>query len=92
MIAESDEISGNPAALLPDRIRNALTDAIAEGEFPPGAALDEQALADRYGVSRTPVREALRQLSVAGLVEIRPRRGAVVAHISYILFGKGACA
>lgn len=82
MIAESDEISGNPAALLPDRIRNALTDAIAEGEFLPGAALDEQALADRYGVSRTPVREALRQLSVAGLVEIRPRRGAVVAHIT----------
>ncbi len=68
--------------LLSDRIRNALTDALANGEFKPGAALDEQALADRYGASRTPVREALRQLAVAGLVELRPRRGAVVARIT----------
>ena len=82
MTAPPDETNGNAAGLLPDRIRNALTDAIAVGEFPPGAALDEQALADRYGVSRTPVHEALRQLSVAGLVEIRPRRGAVVAHVT----------
>ena len=68
--------------LLSDRIRNALTDAIACGEFAPGAALDEQALADRYGASRTPVREALRQLAVAGLIELRPRRGAVVVQIT----------
>ncbi|MDO6414446.1 GntR family transcriptional regulator [Sphingomonas sp. BIUV-7] len=77
-----DAAPGNAADLLSDRIRNALTDAIAAGDYGPGASLDEQALADRYGVSRTPVREALRQLSVAGLVKIRPRRGAVVAPVT----------
>lgn len=74
--------ASSAADLLSDRMRNALTDAIATGQLAPGEALDEQVLADRYGVSRTPVREALRQLAVAGLVEIRPRRGAVVAHIT----------
>lgn len=64
--------------LLSDRIRNALTDEIAEGVLAAGTALDEQQLADRFGASRTPVREALRQLSVSGLVEIRPRRGVFV--------------
>jgi DNA-binding GntR family transcriptional regulator len=69
-------------SLLSDRIRNALTDAIAGGALPAGTALDEQQLADRYGVSRTPVREALRQLAVSGLVEIRPRRGVIVAQVT----------
>jgi DNA-binding GntR family transcriptional regulator len=65
-----------------ERIRNALTDAIAAGDFAAGTTLDEQLLADRYGVSRTPVREALRQLAASGLVEIRPRRGVVVAQLT----------
>lgn len=69
-------------SLLSDRIRNALTDAIAEGELAAGTALDEQQLANRYGVSRTPVREALRQLAVSGLVEMRPRRGVIVARVT----------
>jgi DNA-binding GntR family transcriptional regulator len=73
---------GEDKALLSDRIRNALTDQIASGELAPGAALDEQQLADRFGVSRTPIREALRQLAVTGLVEIRPRRGVVVARMT----------
>ncbi len=68
--------------LLSDRIRNAITDAIASGEFAPGATLDEQLLADRYSASRTPVREALRQLASSGLVEVRPRRGVVVRQIT----------
>ena len=68
--------------LLSDRIRNALTDEIASGMLRAGAALDEQQLADRFGASRTPVREALRQLSVSGLVEIRARRGVVVARMT----------
>lgn len=68
--------------LLSDRIRNALSDAIAAGELAAGTALDEQLLADRYGASRTPVREALRQLAASGLVEIRPRRGVVVAQLT----------
>lgn len=68
--------------LLSDRIRDALTDAIAAGTLPAGSALDEQELAGRFGASRTPVREALRQLAFNGLVEQRPRRGMVVARMT----------
>jgi DNA-binding GntR family transcriptional regulator len=69
---------GEERELLSDHIRNALTDEIASGLLAPGVDLDEQDLADRFGTSRTPVREALRQLAVTGLVEIRPRRGVIV--------------
>jgi DNA-binding GntR family transcriptional regulator len=65
-----------------DRIAGEIADAIASGDLSPGSRLDEQALAVRYGVSRTPVREALRQLGTTGLVEMRPRRGAVVAALT----------
>jgi DNA-binding GntR family transcriptional regulator len=68
--------------LLSDRIRNALTDEIASGALAAGLALEEQQLADRFGASRTPVREALRQLAVSGLVEVRGRRGVVVARMT----------
>ena len=73
---------GSDRTLLSDRIRNALTDEIASGQLEAGSALDEQQLADRFGDSRTPVREALHQLSVSGLVEIRPRRGVVVTRLT----------
>jgi DNA-binding GntR family transcriptional regulator len=68
--------------LLSDQIRNALTDEIAAGRLAAGTALDEQDLADRFGASRTPVREALRQLAFNGLVELRPRRGVVVTRMT----------
>ena len=68
--------------LLSDRIRNVLTDEIASGSLPAGTALDEQQLADRFSASRTPVREALRQLSVSGLVDMRPRRGVIVTRMT----------
>lgn len=74
--------SGPDRTLLSDHIRNALTDDIASGLLDAGSALDEQQLADRFGASRTPVREALRQLSVSGLVQIRPRRGVVVTRLT----------
>lgn len=61
-----------------DKLSADIADAILEGVFAPGARLDEQSLAARYNVSRTPVREALRQLSTTGLIDIRPRRGATV--------------
>ena len=48
----------------------------------PGSALDETELARRFNVSRTPVREAIRQLAASGLVEVRAHRGAVVARPS----------
>lgn len=60
------------------KLRDQIENGIVTGEFEPGERLDETQLATRYGVSRTPIREALMQLSAIGLVEIRPRRGAVV--------------
>ncbi len=68
--------------LLSERIRRSLADDIAAGSLRPGTPLDEQQLAQRFGTSRTPAREALRQLAMDGLVEVRPRRGAVVAEMS----------
>jgi DNA-binding GntR family transcriptional regulator len=62
-----------------DRIRQSLEQDIVTGALPPGRRLDEVRLAERFAVSRTPVREALMQLSASGLVEIRPRQGATVA-------------
>ncbi len=59
-------------------LRDEIENAILSNEFSPGERLDEMVLATRFGVSRTPVREALMQLDAIGLIEIRPRRGAVV--------------
>lgn len=59
--------------------RQALEDDIVEGRIRPGERLDEVSLAGRFGVSRTPIREALQQLAAAGFVEIRPHRGAIVS-------------
>ncbi len=64
-----------------DRLRQALEDDIATGVFPIGTRLDEVKLAQRFGVSRTPIREALIELAAAGLVEQKPRRGAFVREI-----------
>lgn len=64
-----------------DHVCEKIEEQIATGELPPGCALDEATLAEQHGVSRTPVREALIQLAAEGLIEIRPRRGAVVTSI-----------
>ncbi|WP_342358921.1 GntR family transcriptional regulator [Terrarubrum flagellatum] len=64
------------------RLRDALEDEILTGGLPPGARLDEASLAARFGVSRTPIREALMQLTAAGLVASQPRRGATVAIVA----------
>lgn len=63
------------------RLRAQLEEEIVTGKLPPGTRLDEVSLADRFGVSRTPIREALFELSSTGLIETRPRRGAVVASL-----------
>ena len=59
----------------------ALADEIAHGRLQPGTPLDEVGIAARFVVSRTPIREALRQLERSGLVEARPHRGALVRDI-----------
>jgi len=65
-----------------DHLRRALEAEILSGALAPGARLDETLLAKRFGVSRTPVREALLQLSSSGLIEMRPRQGALVSKVS----------
>ena len=55
---------------------------IFERSLEPGAWIDEQKLAAEYGISRTPLREALKVLAVEGLVAMKPRRGAYVAEMS----------
>jgi DNA-binding GntR family transcriptional regulator len=66
-----------------EELRAQLADDIVRGTLTPGSTLDEMELARRFGVSRTPVREAIRQLAASGLVETRPHRGAVVARPSH---------
>lgn len=70
------------AGSLVSGIQQALGTAITSGAFPPGYRLREIPLAQHFGVSSTPVREALRQLENDGLVTFYPRRGAVVVAIS----------
>lgn len=62
-------------------IHLAIADDIVHGRLLPGAALDETTIAATFGASRTPVREAIRQLAAIGLVDARARRGAVVATV-----------
>jgi DNA-binding GntR family transcriptional regulator len=62
-----------------EALRAALADDIVSGRIRPGTRLDETVLAERFGVSRTPVREALKQLAATGLAELRPHRGVIVA-------------
>jgi DNA-binding GntR family transcriptional regulator len=62
-----------------DRLAEQIAALVLSGDFGPGLRLDEHMLAERFGVSRTPVREALRQLASTGLIDIKPRRGAPVA-------------
>lgn len=61
---------------------NTLRQAILRGELKPGERLMEIALAEKLGVSRTPIREAMRKLELEGLVVMIPRRGAQVANIT----------
>lgn len=80
----NDRLKVNLNEYLPlrDVVFNTLRQAIITGEFAPGERLMEIALADRLGVSRTPVREAIRKLELEGLVVMIPRKGAEVAKIT----------
>lgn len=67
---------------LRDIVFNTLREAILKGDFAPGERLMEKQLAERMGVSRTPIREAIRKLELEGLVIMVPRKGAEVASIT----------
>jgi DNA-binding GntR family transcriptional regulator len=66
---------------LAESLREKLEGAIAAGHLEPGSRLDEQEIAQRFGVSRTPVREAFRLMAANNLVELRGRQGATVRSI-----------
>lgn len=65
-----------------EHLADQIASAILTGDLAPGLHLDEQVLARRFGVSRTPVRDALRLLSGTGLIDLRPRAGATVRTIT----------
>lgn len=67
---------------LVQRVREQIEDDIVEGRLHPGDQLHMDAIAAQYGVSRTPVREALQQLEASGLVKVWPKKGTYVATIS----------
>lgn len=75
-------IKSNEYLPLRDVVFNTLREAILTGKLVPGERLMENQLADKLGVSRTPVREALRMLELESLVELVPRKGAQVLDMS----------
>lgn len=76
---EQDE---EPSGSLVEQVYSSLESMIVTLELPPGTLLSELAISKQFGVSRTPVGEALQRLSREGLVTILPRRGFVVTEIS----------
>ena len=76
------KVNMNEYLPLRDVVFNTLRQAILKGELEPGERLMEIQLADRLGVSRTPIREAIRKLELEGLVIMIPRKGAEVADIT----------
>jgi DNA-binding GntR family transcriptional regulator len=68
-----------PTPTLSSIVQQKIVSDIAHGALPPGLRLEEEDLARRYQVSRTPVREALRQLAALGILEMRHRQGVIVA-------------
>lgn len=67
---------------LREKILETIRDAILKGTMKPGERVSEPELAERFGISRTPIREAFRQLESEGYLEVIPRKGAVVASLS----------
>lgn len=66
----------------PELVREGLRDAILAGSIGEGTQLRQDQLAEQFGTSRIPVREALRQLEAEGLVKIEPNKGAIVTSLS----------
>jgi DNA-binding GntR family transcriptional regulator len=81
-IVAREQEGGDSPVIRSDRVRRQIADQIISGALRPGQELDEKKLAEAFNVSRTPVREALRQLAAASLVDWRPHQSAIVAKIT----------
>jgi DNA-binding GntR family transcriptional regulator len=79
---EISQRTGAPRALLADRAYAELRDRILTLRIPPGAAIDEDALSRELEMGRTPVREAIKRLSLENLVTVFPRRGTFASEIN----------
>ncbi|PWA08132.1 GntR family transcriptional regulator [Pueribacillus theae] len=79
---ENFQLTEQDRATLQFKVTTKLREAILKGHFKMGERLIQEEWAEKLGVSRMPIREALRQLEVEGLVRIEPRRGAIVTPIS----------
>jgi len=73
---------GKPSVTLHDEVVGRLRDMIVEGELTPGARVPERQLCTSFGISRTPLREALKVLASEGLIVLLPNRGARVARLT----------
>jgi DNA-binding GntR family transcriptional regulator len=82
LTAEPPARLGALHAPLRDKVAGEIRTAILSGHFKPGDRLIEERLAEEFGVSRNPIREAMRTLASEGLIEVTARRGAVVASLS----------
>ncbi len=82
MVGKLSKVNLNDYKPLREIIFNTLREAIIVGELKPGERLMEVQLAEKMGVSRTPVREAIRKLELEGLVTMIPRKGTHVAELS----------
>jgi len=78
---EHDEIEGNLNSLR-GKVFTQLENDILDGKYQPGESLIETKLSEEMGVSRTPIREAIRQLELEGLVQYIPNKGAIVKGVS----------
>jgi DNA-binding GntR family transcriptional regulator len=74
--------TGGRAPTRADELRDQIEEMILDGRLPPGERLDEMDLARRFGLSRTPVREAIKSLLATGMVEVRGRQGTHVSVLS----------
>lgn len=82
MNARDDSSKPFSTPALYEQVAERLRARIFAHELAPGAWVDEQALADEFGISRTPMREALKVLAAEGLVTLKPRRGCYVMEMS----------
>ncbi|WP_257346739.1 GntR family transcriptional regulator [Pseudalkalibacillus decolorationis] len=82
LIREGFSISTILTTSITTQVTNAIREAIVTGEYEPGVKLSEYSLSEYYKVSRTPIREALKQLEREGLVEIIPRVGTCVTTLT----------